>query len=264
MKTRLQELSEETLRRLADAITSGRLGPPWDPERVAHATGGPTWLPAELADLTTRVIGPRPLGWALQLLVDERKAARERWEGIELTWTGPEDLATETRDTGAVARQLFASARRDLLISTFVVDDDEKGAALLGVLREQMARLPDLRVRFFVNIQRAWKDPRPPEDLVSEYAAAFWSRVWPWDRRPEVYFDRRSVVLGHGDRACLHAKVVIQDLERTLVTSANLTEAAQERNIEAGVLVADAGFATRCALQFDRLVQVGVLVPLPR
>jgi phosphatidylserine/phosphatidylglycerophosphate/cardiolipin synthase-like enzyme len=43
------------------------------------------------------------------------------------------------------------------------------------------------------------------------------------------------------------------------VTSANLTEAAQERNIEAGVLVEDEGLAHRLRLQFDGLIERGEL-----
>ncbi len=50
-----------------------------------------------------------------------------------------------------------------------------------------------------------------------------------WERRPEVFYDRRALNPARGPRACLHAKVVVQDEARTLITSANLTEAAQQR-----------------------------------
>ena len=47
------------------------------------------------------------------------------------------------------------------------------------------------------------------------------------------------------------------------VTSANFTEAAQERNIEAGVLVHDAGFARALRSQFEALVSAGDLRRVP-
>jgi len=56
--------------------------------------------------------------------------------------------------------------------------------------------------------------------------------------------------------------VVIVDREKALVTSANLTEAAHERNIEAGVLIEDADVAKSLERQFRSLVEVGLLVRL--
>jgi phosphatidylserine/phosphatidylglycerophosphate/cardiolipin synthase-like enzyme len=68
-----------------------------------------------------------------------------------------------------------------------------------------------------------------------------------------VLYDQRALSSSPGPRACLHAKCLIVDDERALVTSANFTEAAMDRNIEAGVMVEDAGFASRLRAQFDAL-----------
>jgi len=55
------------------------------------------------------------------------------------------------------------------------------------------------------------------------------------------------------------------------VTSANLTPKALERNIEAGLLVRDRNIETRrfvrdrtLAKHFKRLIDTGLIVPLPR
>ena len=45
----------------------------------------------------------------------------------------------------------------------------------------------------------------------------------------------------------------------TLLTSANFTEAAHERNIEAGVVIDDAQLAERVTRQFDLFVGDGTL-----
>jgi phosphatidylserine/phosphatidylglycerophosphate/cardiolipin synthase-like enzyme len=77
---------------------------------------------------------------------------------------------------------------------------------------------------------------------------------------PEVYFDPRSVHREDGaEWACLHAKCVVIDEAVAFVTSANLTEAAQARNIEAGVLVEDEVFARALLRQFQTLVHDGGL-----
>lgn len=61
----------------------------------------------------------------------------------------------------------------------------------------------------------------------------------------------------------LHAKCVVTDGRWTLLTSANFTEAAQERNIEAGVLVDDPRLAARVTRQLDELVHRRALRRLP-
>jgi phosphatidylserine/phosphatidylglycerophosphate/cardiolipin synthase-like enzyme len=61
----------------------------------------------------------------------------------------------------------------------------------------------------------------------------------------------------------LHAKCVVVDKQVAFVSSANFTEAAQVRNIEAGALVRSARFASRLAHHFEALAAAGVLQPLP-
>ena len=53
------------------------------------------------------------------------------------------------------------------------------------------------------------------------------------------------------------------DSERSLVSSANFTEAAQLRNIEVGVLIRSRGFAERLTHHFESLATRGLLRPIP-
>jgi phosphatidylserine/phosphatidylglycerophosphate/cardiolipin synthase-like enzyme len=57
----------------------------------------------------------------------------------------------------------------------------------------------------------------------------------------------------------LHAKAVVVDGRFTLLTSANFTEAAHERNIEAGVVLDDMRIAERVVRQFDHFVEARIL-----
>lgn len=61
-----------------------------------------------------------------------------------------------------------------------------------------------------------------------------------------------------------HSKVVIVDSRAAFITSANLSEAAHERNLEAGVIVRDPAFASSLRQRFTRLQAAGHLYPLER
>ncbi len=127
-----------------------------------------------------------------------------------------------------------------------------------------MDREPELEVRFFLNVHRkSPKDETPASVVLREFAEAFRHEIWPGERLPQVFHDPRSLAIGGHTRACLHAKCVIADEDRALISSANFTEAAQERNIEAGVLIADAPLARALKAQFDTLVDRGALKRIP-
>jgi phosphatidylserine/phosphatidylglycerophosphate/cardiolipin synthase-like enzyme len=60
-------------------------------------------------------------------------------------------------------------------------------------------------------------------------------------------------------RAAMHAKVVVVDRKVAFVSSANLTERAQERNIEVGALIREESLARQLAEYFEGLEREGVL-----
>ena len=79
---------------------------------------------------------------------------------------------------------------------------------------------------------------------------------------PKLYYDPRSLSESRTGRSSLHAKCIIVDRRVTLITSANFTEAAQQRNIEAGVVVWHHLFVERLAGYFEGLIASGALVAL--
>ena len=91
---------------------------------------------------------------------------------------------------------------------------------------------------------------------------SFSSKDWPGSASPRVYYDPRALEL-EGPMGVLHAKAVVVDDESVFVTSANLTEAALDRNIEIGLLVRDHALAASVSSHFRTLIERGLLVPLP-
>jgi cardiolipin synthase len=77
-----------------------------------------------------------------------------------------------------------------------------------------------------------------------------------------VFYDPRALE-AEGPSGVLHAKAVVADDEMVFMTSANLTEAALDRNIELGLLVRDHALAVSVSSHFRVLIDRGLLHPLP-
>lgn len=177
----------------------------------------------------------------------------------DLVWSGPEVPGLFARDTRRVFEELVGGARRSIWISTYAFFD---GPRAFETLARRMEKAPELQATLLLNIERARYDTTDADHLVRRFADRFWNHDWPGLRAPRVYYDPRALALDTPG-AVLHAKAVVTDEESLLVTSANLTEAAFERNIELGLLVRDAPLARTVVAHFEALIDEGLLHPLP-
>jgi len=163
------------------------------------------------------------------------------------------------RDTRRVYEELLGSAERFVWACSYAYFD---GPRAFEVLARRMDARPELRVVLLLNIQRQRGDTTVADQLVRKFADRFWGTDWPGSSRPEVYYDPRSLELD-GPAGVLHAKAVVVDDEAVFVTSANLTEAALDRNIEMGLLVRDRALAASVSNHFRGLIDRSLLLPLP-
>ncbi|MEI7892751.1 MAG: DISARM system phospholipase D-like protein DrmC [Myxococcales bacterium] len=257
----LRALGRAGLAGLAEALAAGRIGGPIT--RTALAQHVPEEhldaVAAALVALENDGMAPRHIACAVHLLVEERDAGQRMSDRVQLVWSPPDLEAVDARDTAVVVQELFRRAQRSVLISTFALDERKKAEALFGELAARMDGDPMLVVRVFVNIHRRHLDETPAAGLLREFAGRIREHVWPGARLPDVFYDPRSLETEAHKRAVLHAKAVVVDGRWTLLTSANFTEAAQERNLEAGVVVDDRRLAERVTRQFERFVEVGTL-----
>ena len=56
-------------------------------------------------------------------------------------------------------------------------------------------------------------------------------------------------------KSSMHAKCIVVDSKKTFITSANFTQAAHQRNIEAGVVLDSVDYAINLKSQFMNLVE---------
>ena len=250
-------LSTASLHSLASSLRGGTLSAGITAYPLQQIAGpGATALGICLTELVGQ-------GFSLQaiaLLVEGVAQARERIEDpaslLDLVLSGPDVPGIPTADTAATIRALIEEAQSEILLAGYAVHN---GAALFAPLASRMQRTPSLKVTFCLDIRRPQGDTSLDSEVVWRFAKEFREKHWPWEHRPRIFFDPRSLIHG-AERAALHAKCVVVDGSAALVTSANFTEAAQKRNIEVGVLIRYSPLAGRLAAYFHALIFSGQLV----
>jgi hypothetical protein len=255
----LSRLTREERRALQEALRAGRIAPPYSEMSLRPLLGAQTAgsMAVELSRLHGLGMTPALFAEMLQLAGSGNVGSR-----ASLVWTGPEGDSTGTRDTGVVVRSLFERATSRVLIAGFAV---HQGASVFRVLAERMDVVAELEVEMYLNVERGYGDTTDSAEILRIFADEFRDKHWGGERMPRVYYDPRALELSEKGkkRAVLHAKCVVADDRHVLVSSANFTEAAQDRNIEVGVLLDDAAFAESLRGQFAWLVRTGQLKSVP-
>jgi phosphatidylserine/phosphatidylglycerophosphate/cardiolipin synthase-like enzyme len=242
--------SAATLRRIAAALRSGRLAVPVTSFGLASVAECPPALAGDLRRLSVEGLSAPHLALVLDLAAEAIDARMQGEAASELVWSGPETAHARSRDTFVVLEEMFSSAERTVYVSTYAIRQPDRVFATLGA---RLDAVPTLQARLFVHIDRVPGDTRTDAALVRDYSERL-GNSWPGHRRPEVYYDPRGLSTDPQTRASWHAKCVLVDDEAAFVTSANFTEWAQHRNVEAGVLIRSRHFTTQLRAQFDALV----------
>lgn len=234
---------------VASALLDGRISSPFTAgslQRIGISEAGR--LLESLAGTDPTVVA-----WMLRRIARERRAADDRYASVaRLVWSGAVEGEQAIRDTRVVLDELFARAERHVLISTFVVYN---GRAVFAALGKRLHERPDLQVDLFVNLPERNGESVETREFLDEFMRLHWPEGVP---TPTIYFDP-EVKHRDGKRSTLHAKCVVVDHRWAFVTSANFTEAAQERNIEVGVLLDHPRIAKALSARFRALCDAGRL-----
>jgi phosphatidylserine/phosphatidylglycerophosphate/cardiolipin synthase-like enzyme len=245
-------------KRVASALESGLLAMQY-PVGSVHSVLGIREGGEDTAEALLELGRLGVSGGAAAAWVRTAEEAAARVPRPDLVWSGPDVPGLHARDTRRVYEELLGSAERSIWACTYAFFD---GPRAFDVLARRMDAVPDLSVTLLLNIQRGRGDTTTAEKVVRRFADHFWTKDWPGSSRPSVYYDPRSLEL-NGPAGVLHAKAVVADDEAVFVTSANLTEAALERNIEIGLVIRDRALAASVSSHFRVLIERRLLHPLP-
>lgn len=258
MIDQLFTLPSHVRERLAIALESGTL--PSNPSEAAlHSVLGDSRSTANVLAALGELVTLGVSGRAAGVLMRSTARVDARLPQPDLVWSGPEVAGLHARDTKRVYEELLGSAQRSLCVSTYAYFD---GPTAFAILAHRMDEVPQLQVVLLLNIQRKRGDTTNAEHLIRRFANRFWTDEWPGKSRPQVFYDPRALDPGVPG-GVLHAKAVVADDTSVFVTSANLTEAALERNIELGLLIRDSALAASVSAHFRGLIDRELLKPLP-
>jgi phosphatidylserine/phosphatidylglycerophosphate/cardiolipin synthase-like enzyme len=113
------------------------------------------------------------------------------------------------------------------------------------------------QVSIYLDVARA-PEGRDAQAHLRDEVGRFLRENWPFGPPlPELFYDPRT--LPSSSVVSLHAKCIIVDDERALITSANFTDRGQTRNVEVGILIDDPPFAASLAGQWRALTDSGLM-----
>jgi phosphatidylserine/phosphatidylglycerophosphate/cardiolipin synthase-like enzyme len=262
MSQHLLRLTDSDLLDLVKALKTKRLEAPYAPIGVQRVTSSPlaSEIAGELQHLANQGFSPFQVATTLELMAMAREQRPLAEDLIDLVTTGPEAPGISNRDTSVVVRELFAHAQQSVLVAGYAV---YQGQHVFQALADRMEELPELKVLMFFDIQRGPGDTAVSSEIIRRFATRFRTAQWPKGRRlPDVFFDPRALQTDSQKRACLHAKCIVVDRQHLFVSSANFTEAAQERNLEVGLLIHSRVVADRLQGHFEALVDARLVTPL--
>ena len=254
----LIDLPADSLRGLASALKSGPLsvgitrgvveqfvGP-----RASHVT-------SLLKRLSEEGCTKAVLAEICQAHANIREQIEAERSNLLLVLGGPDVSGVPVVDTPTKARSLFAEAREDVIIATYVIYTPAEFFKPLADLLDSVA---GFRVRIIVDLSPERKTKEEPLPIVeNRFKRRFLDKCWPGKKAPELWFDPRPFSEEVGEGGVMHAKTLIVDKSAALITSANFTEAAHQRNIEAGVLLRNPYEVSRLRRYFEGLMECGHL-----
>jgi hypothetical protein len=228
--------------------------PNWPPQNRLERFDGLS--PAAIASMQSA-------GWAATQLADACQlaattSAHQLKQALHLVLSGCQSESVPTRDTAAVMQALLASARTEVIMAGYAF---HRASEILAPLHAKMKANAGFTVRIVMDIKRSYQNSTVAQDLAHKAQLEFWKQSWPWQPRPALYFDPRSLALAPEQRASMHAKFVLVDREQALITSANFTRAALTKNIEVGLLIKESTLCQQLGLFADSLI-VQHLLPL--
>jgi cardiolipin synthase A/B len=187
--------------------------------------------------------GANPLTVSGALLGAGAAARRQRTTtSVDVVWTGPTSDVTTGRLTAAVISEILHDAAHEILLIGYAVHND-------AMVADGLAEAAQRNVAITLLLERSLDNPNYHASAYAFPGLRARRLAWPAAHRP-------------ANGAALHAKVLVVDRRIALVTTANITHWALERNLECGFLVHGGRQPKSIHDHIDSLTAAGVLVPV--
>lgn len=209
-----------------------------------------TCLMAEVVSLAHGRMSGEALGWAISTTA----AAYERWQHehhIELLWGGPfPGHKIPARRIDQTLYDLIAAAKQKILLVTFAAAKIERLTSELSKAAQR-----GVSIRLILEFEQS-SQGQLSYDALKAFPPALIEKTeifcWPLEKR------KRNPA---GRPGKLHAKVAIVD-DAIIVSSANLTDDAFNRNLEIGVKVYNNILLESMNRHIESLMLDGTLYPI--
>ncbi|WBA09635.1 DISARM system phospholipase D-like protein DrmC [Salinivibrio kushneri] len=185
---------------------------------------------------------------ALILGASYASSRQREHESTELVWTGPDSNLFPVRRSEQVLLDIINSAKETLFIVSFVLVNIPN---VEQALKQVVAR--GVQVRMLLESEDKESSSAFSKTLERLYTNIPNIQFYIWPRE-----NREKYQSGF---ARVHAKCAVADRQRAFITSANLTEAALDRNIEMGINIEGGSIPADICRQFKSMVDSKELIP---
>jgi len=218
------------------AVTKSSFGPNADKEMVGRLDRA--WRSSK--DISPREVASALRGAAATASLQENRGV------VDLVWTGPSTGQVPVRHTEQVLCEVIESAKRRLFLVSFVAYEvDSIIRALLGAIGRQV----QIDVLLESSSEHGGKVSYDSVKAMRQSLPSVNIYVWRSGKKTRA---------GHLSGA-VHAKCAVADGELAFITSANLTAAAMERNMELGVLVKGGDLPSELHRHLEALISTKVV-----
>jgi phosphatidylserine/phosphatidylglycerophosphate/cardiolipin synthase-like enzyme len=165
-------------------------------------------------------VGPIELA-SMLLAANHTFESVSKHQSTELVWTGPTTPFVSTRRTEQVLLQVIDAAKLTLFITSFVAYD-------ISIIIKALNRASARGVSTSMLLESSQEHGGAISfDVIDKMRMLVPSaRLYAWRDKSSEFSDGR-----------VHAKVAVADGNMCFITSANLTNHAMEKNMEAGILI---------------------------
>ncbi len=217
----------------------------------ARAAFGAKIDPARLDELkkawaAVPSVSPRELGAAFAGAARTANLSAQQ-TAVDLVWTGPKTGLIPTRSTEQVLLEVIDSAKMGLFLVSYVF---YKAPKVIDALNAAAGR--GVQIRILMELSTEYGGAIKGNSAGEMRKLVPGASIYVWSSASK---NRK----GEAVAAAVHAKCAVADGHVAFITSANLTSAALERNMELGLLVRGGDVPKRLRTHLDALVTTEVI-----